>query len=45
MTEKQHEFCRDFKALMESTGEFTAEIIGNIYDNPELDKGGNKNAR
>lgn len=27
------------------TGEFTAEIIGNIYDNPELDKGGNKNAR
>lgn len=27
------------------TDEFTAEIIGNIYDNPELDKGGNKNAR
>jgi uncharacterized phage protein (TIGR01671 family) len=25
------------------TGEFTAEIIGNIYDSPELDKGGNKN--
>lgn len=27
------------------TDEFTAEIIGNIYDNPELDKGSDKDVR